>query len=138
MKDNYAYSEPWHIQNSLFNPFQGFLCIFKDIDVYSVTLTDTERGGLKVSWFWKERPWLCPSLGTIFQCFFQNVVLRVLGEKFPKYFLAEPLFFVLLKKCLSNCPSSTYPPPHPLPPPPTVLFLQNYSPKYSSVLITAG
>ena len=49
MKDNYAYSEPWHIQNSLFNPFQGFLCIFKDIDVYSVTLTGTERGGLKVS-----------------------------------------------------------------------------------------
>ena len=97
MKDNYAYSEPWHIQNSLFNPFQGFLCIFKDIDVYSVTLTDTERGGLKVSWFWKERPWLCPSLGTIFQCFFQNVVLRVLGEKFPKYILAEPFFLCFWK-----------------------------------------
>ena len=113
MKDNHAYSEPWHIQNSLFNPFQEFLCIFKDIDVYSVTLTGTERGGLKVSWFWKERPWLCPSLGKIFQCFFQNVVLRVLREKFPKSFLAEPLFFVLLKKCLSNWPRSTSPPPPP-------------------------
>ena len=42
MKDNYAYSEPWHIQNSLFNPFQGFLCIFKDVDAYSVTLTGAE------------------------------------------------------------------------------------------------
>ena len=33
-----AYSVPWHSQNVLFNHFQGYLGIFRDIDAYSVTL----------------------------------------------------------------------------------------------------
>ena len=93
MSDVHAYSEPWHSQNSLFRHFQKYLDIYRDIDAYSATLTDAQlqwRGGYwcifshthrrstpgerrgihcpfwkskKVSWFWRERPWLCPSLG---------------------------------------------------------------------------
>ena len=32
IKDDQAYSEPWHSQNSLFKQFQGYLGLFRDID----------------------------------------------------------------------------------------------------------
>ena len=35
----HMYSEPWHSQNSLFDHFQRYLGIFRDIDAYSATLT---------------------------------------------------------------------------------------------------
>ena len=43
MKDNYAYSEPWHIQNSLFNPFQGFY-VYSKILMYIQSHSQTQRG----------------------------------------------------------------------------------------------
>ena len=73
-----AHSEPWHSQNSLFKHFQGYLHIIRDIDAYSVKLTDAQvrgRGeascGLfdskKVSWVWKVPLW-----GSFFLCSCQN------------------------------------------------------------------
>ena len=41
MKEDQAYSEPSHSQNSLFKRFQRYLDIFRDIDTYSATLTGT-------------------------------------------------------------------------------------------------
>ena len=32
MQDDQTHSEPWHIQNSLFKRFQGYLDKFKDLD----------------------------------------------------------------------------------------------------------
>ena len=34
ISDKHAYSEPWHNQDSLFNHFQRYLGIFRDIDAY--------------------------------------------------------------------------------------------------------
>ena len=46
IKDDQAYSEPWHIQNSLLKHFQGYLVIFRDTGAYSATLTGAKtRGG---------------------------------------------------------------------------------------------
>ena len=45
VENDYACSQTWHIQNILFNHFQGYLGIFSDIDVYSATLTGAQRGG---------------------------------------------------------------------------------------------
>ena len=45
MKDDHAYSEFWHSQNSLFNDFQRYLGIFRDIDAYAATLTGPQLGG---------------------------------------------------------------------------------------------
>ena len=42
MKEDQAYSEPSHSQNSLFKRFQRYLDIFRDIDTYSATLTGTQ------------------------------------------------------------------------------------------------
>ena len=45
MKDDHAYSEFWQSQNSLFNGFQRYLGIFRDIDAYAATLTGPQLGG---------------------------------------------------------------------------------------------
>ena len=60
-------------QNSLFKHFQGCLGIFRDINAYSAKLTGAELGG-KVSWFGKERPWLC---------FWRNVYWSALVPQTP-------------------------------------------------------
>ena len=43
--DDWAYSEPWHSQKSLFKHFQEYLAIFRDIDAYSAPLTGVQLGG---------------------------------------------------------------------------------------------
>ena len=71
----------------IFRHIQGYWYIFHHINKRA---TRGERGGLhyhfwkskKVSWFWKERSWLCPSLDFIFSI--QNVVLRVFRRKTSK------------------------------------------------------
>ena len=45
MKDDHAYSEPWHSQSRLFKHFQGYVGIFNDIDVYSATLRGAQLEG---------------------------------------------------------------------------------------------
>ena len=45
--DEQAYSQPWHSQNNLFNHFQRYLSIFRDIDAYSATLTGVQPGRKK-------------------------------------------------------------------------------------------
>ena len=45
MLNDQPYSKPWHNHNSLFKHFQGNLRIFRDTDVYSVTLTGAQLGG---------------------------------------------------------------------------------------------
>ena len=44
MQDDYAYTEPWHSQNSLFKHFQEYLGIFRNIDTYSARLTGAQVG----------------------------------------------------------------------------------------------
>ena len=51
MEDDQAYSQPWHSQNSLFKHFQGYLGIFKDIDVHSATLR-----GAQIREMWRGLP----------------------------------------------------------------------------------
>ena len=96
-------SELQHSQNSLFKHFQGYLDLFKDISVYSPTLTDAKLGR-------EGRP-PCPSdCDRLWvQFFIKNVVLRVSRRKNPKCFPVDPLFLVFLTKCLSKCPSYTTP-----------------------------
>ena len=36
VRDDHAYSESWHSQNSLLKHFQGYLSIFRDINAYSL------------------------------------------------------------------------------------------------------
>ena len=57
IKDDQAYSEPWHSQNSLFNHFQGYFGMFRYIDAYSAKLTGLlggVGGGLPCP-FWKSK-----------------------------------------------------------------------------------
>ena len=51
-----AYSVPWHSQNVLFNHFQGYLGIFRDIDAYSVTLIIAQLERKKFPDFEKKGP----------------------------------------------------------------------------------
>ena len=76
-------------------------------------------------WFWKERPWLCPSLGYIFhsKCNFRRIL-----EKNSKIFQCGASFScVFWRKCLSK---ALFPkPPPPPPPPPSYLPLSPYPKK---------
>ena len=98
---------PWKTIMYIQNPgiFRTVYSIhFKDFYVYSRMLmhiqshSQAQRGGLKVPWFWKERSWLCPSLGKIFQCFFQNVVLRVFRRNISKIFPCRASFSCVFEK----------------------------------------
>ena len=54
--DEHANSELWHSQNSLFNHFQGYLGIFRDIDAYSATLTAAQLERKKFPDFGRKYP----------------------------------------------------------------------------------
>ena len=56
ISDEHAYSEPWHSQNSLFNHFQGYLGILRDIDSYSAALAGAQLGRKKLPDFGKKVP----------------------------------------------------------------------------------
>ena len=86
MLNDQPYSKPWHNHNNLFKHFQGNLRIFRDIDVYSATLTGAQLGGRtggyplpffenrkKGSDFSGKRLWLCPSLGQILHYSFKSI-----------------------------------------------------------------
>ena len=127
-----AYSEQF-IQSisRIFMYIQRYWCIFSHTHRYregrSQSILILERKALIVSIFEYN-----------FSMFLSKCSFKIIRRKISKIYPCRAFFFVLLKKCLSNCPSSTSPPDPPFPPLPTVLFLQNYSPKYNSVLITAG
>ena len=85
MQDGQPYLEPWHSQNILFKHFQGYLGIFRDIDVYSAKLRDAQitRSGRPSLPFLKNQESvlilekrLCLSPDLV-KFSIQNVVLRV-------------------------------------------------------------
>ena len=64
MKDDHAYSESWHSQNSFFKDFQGHLKMFRDTDAYSATLIDAQLvGRAEVSPDFFENRKKCPHFG---------------------------------------------------------------------------
>ena len=98
-------SELQHSQNSLFKHFQGYLDLFKDISVYSPTLTDAKLGR-------EGRP-PCPSdCDRLWvQFFIKNVVSRVSRRKNPKMFPCGPSFSCVFDKMLIEVPQLHNPPP---------------------------
>ena len=93
--------ESWHSQSSLFKHFHSYFGIFRDIEVYSVTLTDIQLGEgrrppLLFFEIWKKCPDFgkkgpdCVNLWVKFSI--QNIVLRVSARKNSKMFPSGAFF----------------------------------------------
>ena len=119
---DHTYSEPLHSQDSLFKHFQKYLGIFRDIDVYSATLTGTQlvRRRRETNPALFENLKKCPDFGKkgldcihlLVELSIQKAEIQNFSRRnIPKMFSVEPLFLVVFPKCLSKPPSSTNPPP---------------------------
>ena len=111
MLEDQAYSEPCHIQNSLFKHYPGYLGIFRDADAYSVTFTGAQLGER-----WEASPTLfenrkkCPDFGKkaliVYLCVkfsIQNVVLRV-SRKNSKMFSCRVSFSCVFDELFIEMP----------------------------------
>ena len=132
-KAYHAFSESWHTRSSLFKHFQGYLCIFRDADAYSATITSAQLVRREEAFpallenpdAGKKDP-DCVHLWVKFSI--QNVVLRVSGRKNSKIFSWGDFFPCILTKCLSKYSPSTKPPlPLPWRISGSALALKNYS-----------
>ena len=101
MSDDHAYSEPWQSQNSLFNHFQEYLGIIRDINAYSATFTGAQLRGREVTSTallenWKNCPNFrnkgpdCVNLWVNFSI--ESIFLRVSRKKNSKIFPWGALF----------------------------------------------
>ena len=95
MQDDQTHSEPWHIQNSLFKRFQGYLDKFKDLDASMAR----NQGG-------QER-----SLLSVLKIEIHSTCsFRVSTKKIQIFFPAGSLFLVFFDEMFTEsrkCPSST-------------------------------
>ena len=107
-----AWSERFSQFSKIFRHIQGYWCIFSHTGVQlgaALPWREPSIGGItplpflkikKVPWFWKERPWLCPSGLN----YLQNLDVRVSRRKNSQNFTQRGLYSCVFDKMFIEVP----------------------------------